>query len=148
MQFRKFLILFLIFILGLAVGSNAMGASPNSTWAEGWYQGSSGYDKALEEYKTTNKPMLVYMNVVWCPYCRKFEKNILSLPKVQDFLKDKIKVVLNPENSREEKQLALRYGIMGFPSFFVHAPQPGRTSQIYTGVPPEQFIEFVQEALT
>ena len=71
-------------------------ASATGQWSDGWYEGASGYDKGVEEYRQTNKPMLVYMSVGWCPYCRRFEKDVLSSPIVQDVLKDKIKVHINP----------------------------------------------------
>jgi len=116
-------------------------------WSEGWYQGASGYEQAIEEYKRTNKPMVVYMSVGWCPYCRKFEKEVLSSPLVRDMLKGKIKVNINPESGRRENAIAFQYGIRGFPSFFLHPPQPGSAVQLYTGVTPEQFIEFFKQVL-
>lgn len=116
-------------------------------WSDGWYQGASGYELAIEEYKQTQKPMVVYMSVGWCPYCRKFEKEVLSSPKVQDMLKDKIKVTIDPESGGRENAIAFQYGIRGFPSFFLHPPQPARAVQLYTGVSPEQFVEFFKKVL-
>ena len=116
-------------------------------WSDGWYEGASGYDQALEEYKRTNKPMVVYMSVGWCPYCRKFEKGVLSSPVVQNMLRDKIKVVIDPEAGSRENAIAFQYGIRGFPSFFLHAPQSGKVVQLSTGVSPEQFVEFFNQVL-
>ena len=116
-------------------------------WSDGWYQGASGYDQAIEEYKRTNKPMVVYISVGWCPYCRKFEKEVLSSPLVQNMLKDKIKVNINPEAGSRENAIAFQYGIRGFPSFFLHPPQPAGALQLYTGVTPEQFVEFFKQVL-
>ncbi len=116
-------------------------------WFDGWYQGAAGYAQAVEEYKQTNKPMVVYMTVGWCPYCRKFEKEILLSPRVQDMLKDKIKVTINPESGSRENAIAFQYGIRGFPSFFLHPPQPGGAVQLYTGVSPQRFVEFFDQIL-
>jgi len=116
-------------------------------WSEGWYQGASGYEQAIEEYKRTNKPMVVYLTVGWCPYCRKFEKEVLSSPLVQGMLQDKIKVSINPESGSRENAIAFQYGIRGFPSFFLHPPQPARAVQLYTGVTPEKFVEFFKQVL-
>ncbi len=118
-----------------------------SQWSEGWYQGASGYEQAIEEYKRTNKPMVVYLTVGWCPYCRKFEKEVLSSPLVQGMLQDKIKVSINPESGSRENAIAFQYGIRGFPSFFLHPPQPARAVQLYTGVTPEKFVEFFKQVL-
>jgi len=116
-------------------------------WSDGWYQGASGYDQAVAEYKRTNKPMVVYMSVGWCPYCRKFEKEVLSAPRVQNMLKDMIRVNINPEAGSRENALAFQYGIRGFPSFFLHPPQPGGAVQLATGVTPEQFVDFFKQVL-
>jgi thioredoxin-related protein len=123
------------------------GITPVGKWSDGWYEGASGYGQAIEEHKRTNKPMVVYMSVAWCPYCRKFENEVLSTPLVQDMLKDKIKVIINPESGSSENAIAFQYGIRGFPSFFLHPPQPARAVQLYTGVSPEQFVEFFKQVL-
>lgn len=161
MDFRKMIALFFMsfFILGAsgyaevppasqeassvsAQGTAPVAAKATGKWSDGWYEGADGYDQAVQEYKKTNKPMVVYISVGWCPYCRKFERGVLSSPKVMDFMKDMIKVNLNPENGRRENAIASQYGVRGFPSFFLHPPQPGRAVQLYTGVSPEEFIKF------
>ncbi len=127
--------------------STSAGVPATGSWSEGWYQGASGYDQAIEEYKQTHKAMVVYLSVGWCPYCRKFEKDVLSSPQVQDVLKDKIRVSINPESGARENAIAFQYGIRGFPSFFLHPPQPAGAVQLYTGVTPEQFVEFFKQIL-
>jgi len=122
-------------------------AKAEGKWSDGWYQNAEGYDQALEEYKRTNKPMFVYMTVGWCPYCRKFEKEVLSSPLVQEMLKDKIKVSVNPELGQRENALAFQYGIRGFPSLFLHPPQPAGALQFPTGVTPEEFVELFQRSI-
>jgi len=126
---------------------NKTSKSAGAPWETGWYDGADGYAKALAEYEKTNKPMAVYINVTWCPYCRKFEKDILSNEKVQAFMKDVIKVKLNPESGRREMAIAFQYGVMGYPSFYVHPPQPSGTVRLYTGISPQQFIELFQKVL-
>ena len=122
-------------------------AQAKGQWFDGWYRGASGYDQAIEEYKRTNKPMVVYMSVGWCPYCRKFEKEVLSSPLVQDMLKDKIKVNINPESGKREDDIAFQYRIRGFPSFFLHPPQPGEPVKLPTSVTPEMFVGFFKQVL-
>ena len=146
MDFKRVLSLCLISFSMLGVMSRDAGLA-QGPWSEGWYQGANGYDQALEEHKRTNQPMVVYMSVGWCPYCRKFEKEVLSSPSVQEVLKDKIKVNIDPESGNRENALAFQYGIRGFPSFFLHPPQPGRVVQLHTGVSPEKFIGFFEQVL-
>ncbi len=160
-NFKKIASLFLLSFLLMGPGSYAadpqashepsvsapVGTQATGQWSEGWYQGASGYDQAVEEYKRTNKPMVVYMNVGWCPYCRKFEKGVLSSPLVIDMMKDMIKVNINPESGRREDDIAFQYRVQGYPSFFLHPPQPGRPVKLPTGVTPEMFVEFFKQVL-
>ena len=141
-------ILFMFCILGGAeccAGTSETDASA-AKWSDGWYQGAEGYNQAVDEYQRTNRPMVVYINVGWCPYCRRFEQDVLSSPLVMDFLKDKIKVSVDPDHGSREKGIAMKYRIRGFPSFFLHPPQPARAVQLYTGVTPEEFIELFEPA--
>jgi len=117
-------------------------------WDEGWYTGADGYAKALKAYEKGDKSMAVYVKTAWCPYCRTFEKQVLSDPKVKAYMKDIIKVHLDPESGKRENSIAFQYGVMGFPSFYVHPPQPSGTVRLYTGVTPGQFIDLLKKVLT
>ncbi|OQA55771.1 MAG: Thiol:disulfide interchange protein DsbD [Candidatus Omnitrophica bacterium ADurb.Bin277] len=118
-----------------------------TNWMSGWYIGAEGYAKAIEEYERTDKAMAVYIDVKWCPYCRLFEKNVLSTPEVREFMNDMIRVRIDPETGTRENSIAFQYGVMGFPSFYVHPPQQGGAVRLYTGIPPGQFIELFKKAL-
>lgn len=147
-----FLLSFLILVPGIVAGDPQPIASESPVsaagrWDDGWYSGAEGYAKAIQEYEQTNKPMAIYINVNWCPYCRKFEKEILSNPEVKASMKDVIKVHLNPESGRTENAITFQYGVTGFPSFYVHPPQPSGTVRLYTGVTPQQFVELFKKVL-
>jgi thiol:disulfide interchange protein len=163
MRFRKFLMCFLLSCLSVSSvscadeidetvvpageASSAAGDELARDWTTDWYSDAEGYARALADYEQTHRPMAVYMNVKWCPYCRVFEKNVLSDSRVRRFMRDVIKVKINPEAGRREHAIAARYGIMGYPSFFVHPPNQSKTIQLYTGVSPEQFIELFKKTL-
>ena len=114
--------------------------------SDSWYEGADGYVKASKEFKQTHRPMVVYFYASWCPYCRRFEKRVLSSPQVQEFLKDKIKVRINPEAGDRENSLAFRYEINGFPAFFLHPAQSESAIQLPTGVSADQFIQIFEQA--
>jgi len=156
MSWLKRVICFFIVFLFLSAGVFAMAsqeprdAAPHQAqagWSDGWYEGADGYIQAVAEYEKTGKAMAVYVNVTWCPYCRKFEKGILSDPQVKTFMKDIIKVRINPETSDREAAITFQYRVMGFPSFFVHPAQQGTTVQLYTGVSPQQFIGLFEKVI-
>jgi len=54
-------------------------------------------------------------------------------------------VNINPEASKRENGIAFQYGVTGFPSFYVHPPQPSGTVRLYTGVSPEEFITLFKQ---
>lgn len=87
-----------------------------------WHEGSQGYQKALEESRKGGKPIAVYFYTDWCGYCRQLERELLNTPKVQDHLRSVVKVRINPEKGPGEQKLAQRYGVSGYPTFFI---QPG-----------------------
>jgi len=163
MRLRKFLMCFLL--SWLSVSSVSCAAEVNETvtpveesssaaseeltgdWTTGWYSDAEGYERAFADYERMRRPMAVYINVKWCPYCRVFEKKILSDPRVRQFMRDVIKVKINPESGRREYAIAARYRVMGYPSFFVHPPNQDKTIQLYAGVSPEQFIEIFKKTL-
>lgn len=132
---------------GPTVAAPSAAGNATAKWSDGWYQGAEGYERAVSEYQQTHKAMVVYVSVTWCPYCRRFEKGVLSSPLVQNELRDKIKVMINPESGSRENALAFQYGVRGFPSFFLHPPRPAGAVQLYTGVTPEQFVEFFKQIL-
>lgn len=116
-----------------------------SGWEEGWLRDSNGYARGLDEYLNSNKAMVVYIYTDWCPYCGKFEKGVLSSPAVKKFLKNKVKVYVNPEHGNREMEIARKYGVRGFPSFIVHPAGNGRASNLRTDIPPSRFIHMLKE---
>lgn len=86
---------------------------------KGWFNNSKGYSEALFDHKKSGKSMIVYFYTDWCPHCRKFNDKVLKKSEIINFLNDKIKVQINPEIGEEEDKISQKYGVYGFPSFFV-----------------------------
>jgi thiol:disulfide interchange protein len=102
--------------------SSAPLATPSFTW----YEGANGFAQGVEEARREGKPMAVYFYTDWCPYCRELEGELLGRAKVEDFLKHLVKIRVNPEKGTYERALADRYGVQGYPSFFIQ-PTPQAT---------------------
>jgi thiol-disulfide isomerase/thioredoxin len=86
---------------------------------EGWLYGAAGYARAVELQQQLNIPLVVYFYADWCPYCRTLDSQYLPSAPVQDYLGRVVKVRIHPEQGVAERALAKRYGVSGYPSFFV-----------------------------
>ncbi len=85
-----------------------------------WYEGAEGMNRAVQEAREDGRPIAVYFYTDWCGYCRQLERDLLERAKVEDFMKYMTKVRINPEKSPNNRFIAQRYGVSGFPTFFVH----------------------------
>jgi thiol-disulfide isomerase/thioredoxin/ribosomal protein L37E len=106
---------------------------------EVWYRGASGYGLAVAEATRHRAPVAVYVYTDWCPYCRDLESEVLSANPVRQYLRGLVKVMINPEDGAAEQGVADRFGVRGYPSFFVYSPSTGQTEKIH-GRTPEDFI--------
>jgi thioredoxin-related protein len=95
-----------------------------------WLQGAAGMVEAVNLFEKEGRPMVVYFYTDWCPYCRQFERDLLSLPEVEDYFSRLIAVLINPETGPEEAEIARYYGVQGYPAFFVHSIQNRTLSRI------------------
>ena len=106
-----------------AAGSG--GAAGNGAWEADWLAGVAGLKQASAEQKTSLKPMLVYFYADWCGYCRKLEAGVLSTREGRSALRGVIKVRINAEASRDERQLAGELGVRGYPTLLLVSPEGG-----------------------
>jgi thiol:disulfide interchange protein len=98
--------------------STAVPTVPNPS-LERWLNGAAGYARAVELQKELNVPIVVYFYTDWCGYCQNLDNLYLPSAPVQEYLRGVVKVRINPEHGRAEAALAKRYGVSGYPAFFV-----------------------------
>ncbi len=85
-----------------------------------WHEGASGYARATQEQGRCLAPLLVYFRTDWCPYCHKFEEEVLRDRDVERHLDySVVKVRINPEDGPDEQAVADRLGATGYPTVFV-----------------------------
>jgi tetratricopeptide (TPR) repeat protein len=85
-----------------------------------WHEGAGGYSDAQQEQERSKAPMVVYFRTDWCPYCRQLEEGLLNDATVERYFRNElVKVRINPEDGPEERAVADRYGVSGYPSVFV-----------------------------
>jgi thiol:disulfide interchange protein len=85
-----------------------------------WHEGAEGFRKAMQEAEADGLPVAVYFYTDWCPYCRQLNNELLSKPAVEEHFKQVVKVRINPEKGTAEREIASRYQVSGYPSFFMH----------------------------
>lgn len=123
------ILLSLTLFLGLALPLKAENSHP-------WLIGKAGYHEAMQIQKKTGDPVLLYFFTTWCPYCKSFEKNILSTAQVETALDGVPKVLIDVD---QEKELAQQYGIDRFP--LVYVVKDKKIEPMNTAGTGESFIE-------
>jgi len=116
-----------------------------------WYEGATGYRLGVEEAQRDGKALAIYFYTDWCPYCKELERDLLSRAAVEDFLKSKVKIRVNPEQGANERAVANKYGVRGYPSFFIQTDigSPPRKIQRTRGErlkTPEEFVASLERA--
>ena len=84
-----------------------------------WLFDAFGYARAVELQRQFKVPLVVYFYADWCPYCRTLDSQYLPSRPVQQYLSRVVKVRINPEHGPAERELAARFGVTGYPGFFV-----------------------------
>ena len=129
------LILVCLLFMGAQVGEAAL-------------DGAGGFRQALEQSRQTGKPVAMFVYTDWCPYCRQFISKVLSSGEVRQYLAGIIEVRLNPEHGQAEEAIARRYGVTGYPTYFIFPPgsdQPRRVAA-HGGMAPAQFVQECKKA--
>jgi hypothetical protein len=97
-------------------------ASTAAKVPEGWMNGAVSIDKAVQLHRELNVPLVVYFYVDWCSYCNALENEYFPAAAMRDYLRSVVKIRINPELTRADYELGEAFGIRGYPSFFVIAP--------------------------
>ncbi len=104
----------------LAGPATALDSRPGRPDFEGWYEGADGLVEALEVRQRDRLPLFLYIYTDWCPYCRQFERELLTDRDVDSYLDALLAVRMNPESGARESQLARRFGVRGYPTLVMY----------------------------
>ena len=99
--------------------------------SESWYRGANGYVKAEADQRQLGAPLIVYFYTDWCSYCKQFDEEFLTSDTVRSVLTKVVKARLNPEDGMEEKAIAQRFGVRGYPAIFILRPGAVPPRQVY-----------------
>ncbi|MCK4739071.1 MAG: thioredoxin family protein [Deltaproteobacteria bacterium] len=84
-----------------------------------WFYDAVGYDEALDLELKTHQTIVVYFYTDWCPYCKRFDDDVLTSYETKNYLDSVIKVRINPERGTEERDIYHSFGVRGYPTVFV-----------------------------
>lgn len=145
---RRLGALAIILVAGSFVGSQLASFSRDASLS-GWREGTLGYAEAVREQTRTGRPLAVYFYADWCSPCKRFRERVLSTPQVAAFMAGFIPVKINPDGGLADRALAERFGVAGYPAFFIVPAGSRRPVQIrgVAGVPSKQFMDACRKAV-
>jgi thiol-disulfide isomerase/thioredoxin len=111
-----------------------------------WSEGARGFRSASNEQRASGSPMLLYFRTDWCPYCKEFDREVLSDSGVSTAIAPAVKVRINPEDGDDERALAKKFGVTGYPRLVLVARDGAAPVRLPTK--PETFAESVRGQLT
>lgn len=114
-----------------------------------WHNGASGYKVALEQQSKNGKAIALFFHTDWCSSCKNLRETVLSSNQFDQFARNLIPVKINPEYGVEERKIADKYGVIGYPTFLIVKDNFQSVTSIRTGLnmAPEKFIASCEKAL-
>jgi thiol-disulfide isomerase/thioredoxin len=91
---------------------------------------------ALERAKAEGKPLLIFFETAWCPYCRQLQNEVLARPEFRAAAERF--VCVRVDGDREPRR-AVEYRIKAFPTIVVAAPD-GTAIERIVGILPLEAI--------
>ncbi|HSP33689.1 MAG TPA: thioredoxin family protein [Thermoanaerobaculia bacterium] len=113
---------------------------------EGWYEGASGLERALDEQKANGKPVLLYLHTEWCGWCKKLESDVFRTSNFETQFGSVLKVRLNPEENRANDAVIKRFPARGYPTVYVITKGEAR-GPIVGYMPPDAYLATLRNVL-
>lgn len=103
--------------------------------------------QALDLAKRSNKLVLSDLSAIWCPSCRKLDKQVFSDKRVQTQLKQDF-VYARIEYESPEGEIFMRnYQVTGFPSLLVLNAEGEKLVQLPINYEPLAFLKSLEQLL-
>jgi thiol-disulfide isomerase/thioredoxin len=144
MKFTRHLILAIL--LSVSLRSAVLG-DPGLAFPGKWLVGAAGFDTAMKAHKASGRPVLVYVYTDWCPYCRKFNTQVLPDERVQACIAKFAAVALNPDSGADELATAEKLRITGYPTVLALTDDAPFFQNVATQVPAPAFASRCNELL-
>lgn len=104
-------------------------------------------EQALKVAKRSNKMVLADMSAIWCPSCRKLDKQVFSNEQVkskidQDFVYARVEY-----DSPAGERFMQDYQVTGFPTLLVISAEGEKLVQLPVSYQPEAFLVTLQKVV-
>lgn len=97
-------------------------------------------EEAFAEARKENKQVLADLSAIWCPSCRKLDKNVLADADVKQAIADKYIYARIEYESDEGKAFQTRYKVKGFPNLLILDAQGNLVRKLALSFEPKPFL--------
>jgi len=121
--------------------------SVNTSLSE-WYSNAAGLQVAKNLQNNNGKPIALFFHTETCASCKQLKANVLGQDSIAQYLQNFIVVKIDPETSASERDLANRFGVLGYPSFFILKSNSTTAIRIPVSArtQPQQFVTLLENA--
>lgn len=134
----------------------AVAISAGAFAAEGWL---TDFEKAKAQAKAENKHILIdFSGSDWCGWCIKLDKEVFQKDEFKKYADEKLVLMLadfpsdkskqSEETVKQNEKLAKEFGVRGFPTVFVLAPDGSTVGKTgYQAGGPDAYIEHLKKII-
>jgi thioredoxin-related protein len=140
-------------------GLQAKSTSPSSQPQKQLQVTSLDFNDGLAKARTEDKPVFVEFYAVWCPYCKKFQRETIRNQKVAAMLAENFAYVrIDAEDSKSHVkydgksysnvELAQTFGVTSYPTLVFLDSKSKPITKLSGFVPPDQFatvLDYIQQ---
>jgi len=132
----------------------AVAISVGAFAAEGWL---TDFDKAKEMAKEKDRHILIdFSGSDWCGWCIKLDKEVFQKEAFKDYANENLVLMLadfprdksgqSDDVQKQNKELAEKFGVRGFPTVFLLAPSGEIVAKTgYREGGPEAYVEHIKQ---
>jgi thiol:disulfide interchange protein len=104
-------------------------------------------EQALEIAKSSNKLVLADMSAIWCPSCRKLDKQVFSDEQVKTQLNQDFVYARIEYDSPQGEAFMQHYQVSGFPTLLVLNAQGEKLLQLPISYEPHPFLATLKKGV-
>jgi thiol:disulfide interchange protein len=103
-------------------------------------------DDALVKAERENKLVLADMSAIWCPTCRRLDKEVFSDESVKSVINDQYVFARIEYESEQGKAFMQKYKVHGFPTLLVLNAEGNKMGQLPLTFVPSEFVKLIDRS--